>query len=333
MKKIITLCFALICSIYSFAQYAGYEVEIFQEDYNDLVNATEVSDSLDQWDDPSYEMPIGFLTDILGFVTNTLSTANSPGGALLNSSDYSGPDGAGGFMFYLADLIDQGAYGGEYSPISYTTEGEPGNQIFKLEYKNAGFYRDYGYSDTTASFINVQFWLHEADGSWESRIGPNLIINPGDLFDYENGPVVGLILFDTTDSQIAYFVNDQEDPAVIDSLTYGSGDLLGIAPPEENTVIRFSRMTSSAQSPNRLTGISLFPSLTTNEIYLDINNPELENSGAQVRIYDLTGRIFYQSKNIQLGQMVIPVDRLSKGQYYLSVQSNKGHRTLPFVKM
>jgi len=333
MKKTITLSLALVCSLFSFAQFAGYQVEIFQEEYNDLISATEVSDSSDQWDDPIYEMPIGFLTEILGYVTNTLSTAGAPGGALLNTSDYSGDEGAGGFLFYLADLIDQGASGGEYSPISYITEGEPGNQIFKLEFKNAGFYGDYIYPDTIASFINVQFWLYEADGSWESRIGPNLIVNPENLFEYNNGPIVGMVLFDTADQDVVYLVNDQVDPAVIDTISYGNDYLVGIQSPEENTVIRFSRVISSVSNSKTLTGISLFPTLSRSQIQVNIDNDEINLDELSIRIYDLTGRIFYENKSIESGQISVPVEHLTAGQYYLSVQSKKEHKTIPIVKI
>jgi len=332
MKKTFTLSFALICSLFSFAQVGGYQVEIFQENYNDLTGATEVTNSLDQWDDPEFAIPIGFLANILGYTTNTLYTGGSVGGAFFTDENYYSQQGGAGLLFYFADLIDRQAGGGEYSPISYIVEGDPGDQIFKFEYKNAGFYNEVSYADSTESFINVQFWLHESDGSWETRIGPNEIANPDQLFEDIGGPIVGMAKFDSTELEYLYLVNDQVDPAVLDSIGYDYYALVGITPPEANTVIRISQMTSSTKSPERLTGVTLYPTIANNELSLDIDNTSINMEDVQVRIYDINGRIFYQNNEINLGKTIVPVSHLSNGQYYLSVQSKEKHTTLRFLK-
>ena len=331
MKNIITLCVALMCSFFSYSQFGGYEIEIFQEDYNDLVDPIEISDSSEVWDDPAFGMPIGFQFDLLGIEIDTLNTAGLVGGGVLNTPEYYGFDESAGFLFYFADLIDRAAVSEENSPISFITEGEPGSRIFKLEYKNAGFFAEVSASNTAENFVNVQLWLHESDGSWESRTGPNNIIDPSNIFDYDDGPVIGLVKLNADNLDFAYLVNDQVNPPVLDSVGYYS-DIFGIQPPEENTVIRFSKFVSGVKSPEILTGISLHPSLASNEVKVDINNESVDLSDTQIKIYDLTGRTFYRINSVNTNQISVPVHHLSSGQYYLSVQSKAGHKTLPFVK-
>ena len=53
------------------------------------------------------------------------------------------------------------------SGISYLIDGEPGNRVVKVQWKNAGFRKG-----TPVDSANFQIWLHQKSGVIEIRIGP-----------------------------------------------------------------------------------------------------------------------------------------------------------------
>ena len=58
------------------------------------------------------------------------------------------------------------------SIIRWQTSGAPGEQVFTIEWANAGFYEEIEDSMST-SFVNLQVRLFEADGAIEFHYGPS----------------------------------------------------------------------------------------------------------------------------------------------------------------
>jgi len=307
MKKTFTL-YLFIVLITGLQAQSEYAVEIFTENYQDLVGATELSDPNDQWDDPSYSIPLGFTANLLGIDADSLFTAEAVGGSLYTTSDYYyNSEDALAFFFYLVDLEDRGAGDQEYSPISFQTTGNAGDQIFKFEYKNAGFFNEIGTVIGAPSFVNVQFWLYESDNSWESRIGPSNIPDSTLVFEEFGGPIVGYGTLVDSDFTSVSVVDDSTNPATIDTINIDDYyTFSGLTSPEENTVIRFFEVAVGSKSPNVVTGVKLFPTLANNQIFLEVDNQELIKTGADVKIYNISGHQFYDVSIQSNGTLKIP---------------------------
>jgi len=142
MKK--TLLFSLSIAFYSIVNAQGYAFNVSQNAYSDILMSTSVTNGA-TWDDPTYDIPIGFTFQLFNTPMTTL-TLNGVGlGALISSIDWSTTPTP--LLFANgADVIDRGyddnigtSPTGGLSNISYITTGTAGNKIFKLEWKNVGF--------------------------------------------------------------------------------------------------------------------------------------------------------------------------------------------------
>ena len=78
------------------------------------------------------------------------------------------------------DLTDRGLWDSTFHhPVEH--HREPGNQVFTIEWANAGMYEEISDSVST-SFVNIQVRLFEANGVVEFHYGPSLI-EDATLFD------------------------------------------------------------------------------------------------------------------------------------------------------
>ena len=135
-QHLLFLCFLFAQSIH--AQDFPYDFSVEQGVYTPLQNAISANNGM-VWDDPSIEAPLGFDFQFFGQTASTLywygGTAFNVFGLPANTTPL--------IIAYGSDLIDRGYdVGISQSPISYKTEGSPGNRIFKMEWSNAGFYDD-----------------------------------------------------------------------------------------------------------------------------------------------------------------------------------------------
>ena len=72
------------------------------------------------------------------------------------------------------DLADRAINGGDPSIIRWQTEGVPGEQVFTIEWANAGMYDEvFDSSGSSLSYVNLQVRLFEADNSIEYHYGPD----------------------------------------------------------------------------------------------------------------------------------------------------------------
>ena len=91
------------------------------------------------------------------------------------------------------------------SPISYATEGEAGSQIFKLQYKNAGFLgEEPDTSGLLPSSINFQIWFYEGSNDIEIHFGPSNFAAPFEEIDDFTGPLIALA--DSITEQVEYII-------------------------------------------------------------------------------------------------------------------------------
>ncbi|MFM7725329.1 MAG: hypothetical protein ACKO7B_01385, partial [Flavobacteriales bacterium] len=168
------------------AQTFPYGFSVLNDPYTDLLEPISISNA-DVWDDPFYTASAGFEFTLFETLTNTLGII-SPGSQIVNLNEAS-PDTVELLAPYFADIMTAND-NDPVSPISYQLEGPPGNQVFKLEWKNVGFYGEFQASNSFYNTTNFQLWLYQNSGVIEFRYGPNTIKSGGLIHYFGTGPLV-----------------------------------------------------------------------------------------------------------------------------------------------
>ncbi|MGO1586077.1 T9SS type A sorting domain-containing protein [Mesonia sp.] len=320
MKKII---FLLFISISSFLQAQDYTVTAFNEPYQDLANATSVNNG-QIWDDDFFAIPIGFNFELYGQNFSNIYISDIGNGAGL--SFHTNPQANFSFLSpIMQDVLDKG-FNQSVSPISSVVEGNAGDRIFKLEFKNVGFWGD----ETFADYMDFQVWLYENDDSIEYRYGPNSINNPTESYEGETGPVVFFYpSFDILNSgsfiEDGYYLKDNPvSPTVIvadNNTPEPQNSIIGTIP--EGTVYRFDP-DGLAVSNNQQIAVSVYPNPTKNMVYIE--NPLQEEFSTS--LYDVLGnKIEVSIQNEQ-----IDLTSVASGTYFLNIQSNTKSKTIKVIK-
>ena len=194
MKHLYGLPFLIALCLFSNAAFAqpssGYLLETLDQPYVPLMDATEMSsefwDDNAGWDDPEFTAPLGFEFNFAG-TSFTELTQWDYGTSLISGQSFNTSA-----VFYLlgpdTDLADLGNLENDSignSPIRWQTEGLPGEQVFTLEYVNAGLF-DEVYSEVEGEYssFNFQFRLFEATGIIELQYGA-ISLNEDALADFE----------------------------------------------------------------------------------------------------------------------------------------------------
>lgn len=176
------LLLPLMLSAISAQSQLPYDLIVLDQPYEALTEATALdSNQFDLgigWDDPEFSVPLGFDFDFSG---QSISSWDQLGlGTLMMGTsidDKSGLPLLHGVIPTGFDVIDRGLVGLDPSIIRWQTSGAPGEQVFSIEWANAGFYEELEDS-TSISFLNLQVRLFEADGALEFHYGPSVIEDP-----------------------------------------------------------------------------------------------------------------------------------------------------------
>lgn len=295
----------LLLSILAFVTYSmvlqaqEYSMSTTSIAYTELSNPISVNEGL-TWDDPDYEVPIGFNYDFMGSPINTLVFADLGGSLFAETPE------AGALLYaYGADVVDRGAdvngqlyVPGSLSPISYQLEGQEGSRIFKLEWKNVGFYSDVSQNGADATdYVNFQLWLFEDSGNWAVHHGPRSITNPEYSFDEEGG---SFMLFtagydstmDILDPGAMIIYGDPSDPIVFvteEPLVFDDGfNFDGVIP--ENTQYLFGQdVNVGIEQSIRDQSLELHPNPASH--YFTIQTADQEGLKMPIQIYTAAGKL------------------------------------------
>ena len=194
MKHLSAITFFIACSLIgslnSMAQtFSGFYLETLDQPYVPLSDGTALSsenwDYDEGWDDPEFLVPIGFEFDFAGNVISDMVQVEE-GTTFAASQDGYYYNYYAAAMFYLLgeiDLADLGLTGTDpvnNSTIQWQTSGEPGQQVFTLDYANAGLFEEvFSEGVDTFSFLNFQFRLFESTGVMEIHFGPSSLTENG----------------------------------------------------------------------------------------------------------------------------------------------------------
>jgi hypothetical protein len=244
------------------------------------------------WWPSEFQLPIGFDFELFDFTSDSIyPNIYSEGGVFNLNLDY---DHLYMIMPFYAPLIDRGyQQDSALSPIHYKTEGMLGQQVFTLEFKEAGLFEGLETDDGVfLDHVSFQVRLYEETGDIEFHYGPYVTKeDPEVIFGSLPGPLVGLLAdadWDTPGGNVAEVILLEGDP-LAPSVFTGSGPTTLVGSIPENTVYRFSRMgTSVGEDLDPTKPPFLFPNPTSGFIQLNANNATDVNF--PIIVFDIYGK-------------------------------------------
>jgi Secretion system C-terminal sorting domain len=315
MKNLFTLTFLFVMGITIRAQQIPYVVTGFNDPYEDITEPISISNG-EVWDDPQYFANIGFNFQMIDKVFQNVAIVLP--GAQVVSADIM-EDSVALMGPYMSDIMDAGVLlDSSISPISYAIEGQAGSRIFKLEWKNVGFYNEFDAGGQMGNRISFQMWLYEGTNVIEYRYGPNSIKDESLVHDFGVPFIVlgqgvainassweGLWIIGGTDSapEATAWTDPSSNPdiALFPDFEFPSG-----------TVIRFAPTFVNIMEDNK-PAFAIFPNPVNDNLNISWNS-----SKAQAQIFDITGKEV-SSLILQRGVQQINVADLSTGSYVLRV--------------
>jgi hypothetical protein len=274
------------------AQTFPYEFTVLSDPYYDLTAPNSISNS-DVWDDPFYITSTGFEVNLFDVITNTLGII-SPGSQVINLNE-ANPDTVQLLIPYMADIMNAND-STAVSPISYQLEGPPGNAIFKLEWKNVGFYGEWDASNSYYNTTNFQIWIYQNSGIIEFRYGPNTIKSGSLIHFFGTGPLVLLgqnVSFDGSGWEGLWALGGNPQNPVITAIPSGQQPLIQqclTTEPESGTVYRFAPLSIHTNTPSVERPLTAWPSPARDILHLAINRD------TEYRIYSMEGKLMRSSK-------------------------------------
>ena len=333
MKNIYFLLLACILSINPVsAQDLSYFLTIDQENYNDLSNPTELTEV--PWDDPELLIPIGFDFELFGDETDSLFLSGLGGLVLPLADPYAGPLDM--IWVYGSDIIDRGYDTNQsLSTISHKTEGNPGNRICKVEWKNVGFYNEWDAGQPMNSFTNFQLWLYEGSNTIEIRFGESNVPNPNNVHDFNGTSILGFyenINFNTYQLDYLWYLSGPENNPEIEFIQdIYNYNIFGFnSEPADGRIYRFTvDQPVSAQEPGLGESIRIYPTLV--DQYLQVETDLDNTSRGAISIVNELGQLLYQEA-LTTGTQHLDLSALPSGNYFVNIQADGRQHSQMVVK-
>ncbi|KAA9339987.1 T9SS type A sorting domain-containing protein [Adhaeribacter soli] len=232
--------------------------------------------------------------------------------------------GMRGISALLAELEDRNQSANP-STIGYKLTGTPGQQILKMEWKNAGT------SNGGSEFANMQVWLYEGSNIIELHYGPSSLPSSGFLYFPQQAPTVGLALSTSSSTFTVSGIFLQGNPAAATAVTVTNANTFPTlaAPPASGTIYRFT--------PSNVTGLSgklpentlaFHPNPATD--FITIKGLQTESKGAHLIVTDMAGRTMMSETIPANGR--INIEKLAKGIYLARITANGSSFTKRLIK-
>lgn len=284
------------------------------EAYADLVGTTSLNNN-QLWDDDEFSITLPYDINVNGLTFNSILVSDSFifNNTTSNINQIVSP--------YGTDFIDRGDISGNsQSPLSYIIEGAVGNRITKIEFKNCGSYND----DSLSMFVNFQIWLYESSNIIEFRYGTSSVTDSLIFYNGQTGGPIGITSLDYLTGDLSnthLLVGNESNPTISTSnmMVFINGT------PAPNTVYRFTPTVLSANVFEKST-VSINPNPVKD--VLNFNSKE-QFEIQSVEIYNMLGQVVMVVPNTTTS---IDVSSLTKGNYFVKVNTEKGSATTKFIK-
>lgn len=325
MKTPLSLLFlSCMACMNSYAQPFPYEFSVLSDPYYDLTAPISISND-EVWDDPFYITSTGFDVTIFDLVTNTLGILQ-PGAQVINLNE-ANPDSVHLLVPYMSDIMNAND-STAVSPISYQLEGPPGNAVFKLEWKNVGFYGEWDANNTFYNTTNFQLWIYQNTGVIEFRYGPNTIKSGSLIHYFGTGPLVLLgknASFNGSGWAGLWALGGNPQNPTITAIPSGQQPLAEqslTSEPASGTVYRFAPIVISAEQVHKNKPLHVWPSPASTILNVSIK------PNCPFKVYDVAGREVYAGA-ARTAYEQLDVSSWPVGQYCIQAE---GYTLTRFIK-
>lgn len=330
MKVLVHTVFAFIFCLSGLAQPLPYTFSVVQQGYLTFSDGTSLNEG-QVWDDPSWEIPIGFDFQYMNQTFNSLvfGGVDAYGGELLFGTVDGGPVWQQ-IAPYMQDLIDGGYFSktASDSPIRYRVTGSPGSRVFWLQWGNAAFFNE----DVPHTMrINFQMRLYEGSNQIDFHYGPRTTL--GAIIQDYNGIVIGMGRnFNSTTytfDPFWVFSGDPQNPQVLSYLDYDSfanGTHL-VSTPADGTIYRFVTGSVNVDVIEEEKTVKVYPTI----LLETLNVVWPFDDRATMRIFDNAGRIV-SNEVIIPGYQQLPVQHLASGHYTVVIGNAEVSHSTRLVK-
>lgn len=323
MKKNFTLFALLILSFSAFGQ--DYYFSHTTRTYTPLVGSTSLNGA-STWDDPYFEIPIGFNFTFYNITNDTIFVDwNFYGGVLAPDTTTQTPRPI--LVAIGADLIDRGIDSAvSISNISYKLDGVAGSRILKIEYDNVGFYNEFSDSSSTNNHISFQVWLYEGSNTIEIHYGPSNITNPTLVYDNFNGPIIGLVRdYNYNDDVFTSGIMLEGNPASPSDTITNEFTALGGTPPN-GVVYRFSKTPITGLGSQPFTGNQrLYPNPFEHSFTIEAAEEQIE----LVEVYNLAGQLMH-TQTVSANRTTVNI-AVAPGIYFANITFANGQKLVQKV--
>jgi len=314
MKFLYTIFIFTCLSISIFSQNIPYYANTELISYEDLSGSTTIN-GVEVWNS-NYSTPVYFNFDFEILGQNYTSLNVLAGG--IEFAGYGDKElmlihtPFGGYF-----MKDRGSSLSE-SPISYLIEGQEGEKILKIEWKNAGFEEWAAEFDPDNDYTNFQIWLFEEDNHIEIHWGKSMS-GYGDTFSDFIDPLFfiddpfAFTFFGTADNP-SYDYVDYSEPTyfMIDALP-SEGIVYNLYPNLEYTNINHASSSSLFE---------IYP-VPSNGL-INIKSNRFDKSNYNIEVYDISGRLCYKSNLCKTESQVLDLSEYQTGEYLLYIQNSEG---------
>ncbi|MEO6046455.1 MAG: T9SS type A sorting domain-containing protein [Candidatus Kapaibacterium sp.] len=197
--------------------------------------------------------------------------------------------------------------------VSLTLEGNPGDQILKVQWKNMGLT-----GNPAGDFVNMQIWLRDKDNSYEVHVGPNHVTGKAGYFG-NNGPAIGGFVSNYDFSVVDVALHLSGNPATPGvNLTPTSFYPIASTPPN-GTVYRFAYVKPASVESDlaKMGAVSFRPNPCTDRSLIELPDA-LNGMRPTLTVHDLLGREMLRMNEVASGDYI---DRgtLPAGVYYVTL--------------
>ncbi len=310
---------ALLCLLISYTTIAQYTVTTTMNTYQDLSNPISLNQGAMWTDATTYQIFFNFDFDIYGQNFTALNVYAGGGlhfPGLGNKQLFVVHSPFGGYF-----LTDKGTSSSQ-SPIGYEISGTAGNQILKIEWKNAGFPQTVP-NPNPADFIDYQIWLFESDNHIEIRFGPNQFNR--ESFGQSPGTQTLSVkfLYDTCNDMLglqgsANLPSYSFYNSCVPNYTFIDGS------PNAGITYVFNPSVGTAVTKVIEKEIKIYPNPTSSEILIEDLPESFELK--HLEVCDITGRILLMNDNFEQNFELISVslNDLLDGIYFLKLIGKEG---------
>jgi hypothetical protein len=293
--------------------------------YTELIGDSLLNDTATTWDDAGYYCPIGFSFKYNGTTYDSLYVGDS----FIAFDKYATKD----FYAFGADLADVGlvdSSGVSKSNISCLRTGAIGSRILKIQWQNAGFY-----GGPDSNYVNFQLLLYETSNKLEVKIGDNNITNSDASYYGLSGPVIGIIIFNSTFTSMVYSYLLSGNTASPTSATWNNINnnppaLSGA--PSNGQIYTFIPGSSAIDEQVNNLNVALYPNPVNDFLYVDLAAIS-ENVNVKIDISDISGRLLLSETNIYSDLKRIDFERFEKGTYIITITTPVISISKRFIKL